>query len=362
MRRTVILALAVVSLLSSFIPVMAQKSKGAVDKGFWVSRYMSVCYPLKEVSVTSSYGQRKDPFTGKRAVHSGLDLKANNEPVMSMFDGIVEDIGSDSRSGRYIILRHGLYTVSYCHLSDISVPKGASVLAGDIVGITGNTGRSTGPHLHITAKRDGDRVNPLLLLRYVSKVRSEAVEALGGTPAAMPKALVEADTRRRPATGRDSAPLMKFEDCADFFKSYARIAMEHQKKYGIPASVTLSQMAWESGYGNSDLARRGKNFFGIKASREWLAKGKPYSVHDDDRKNEKFCNYSTVEESIDHHSRLLMSDRYRKCRQCDSTDYHGWLVALKKGGYATAKDYVKSVEQIITRYKLYLYDQLAVRA
>lgn len=330
------------------------------DKGrdFWVARYMSVCYPLKDVSVTSAYGQRKDPFTGKRAVHSGLDLKANNEPVMSMFDGTVEDIGSDSRSGKYVIIRHGLYTVSYCHLSKIITPKGSEVFAGDVVGISGSTGRATGPHLHITAKRDGERVNPLLLLRYVSKVRTEAVEALGGTPAAVPKALADNGVRRS-ASG--SAPLQKFEDCEDFFKSYASIAMEQQRRYGIPASVTLSQMAWESGWGNSDLARRGKNFFGIKASREWVARGKPYSVHDDDRRNEKFCNYANVEESIDHHSRLLMSDRYRKCRQYKPTDYHGWLVALKSGGYATSKSYVQSLEGLIKRYKLYLYDQLAQR-
>ena len=344
-----------------FLPSGTSAQERSGDRNYWVGRYMSVCYPLKDVSVTSSYGQRKDPFTGKRAVHSGLDLKANNEPVMAMFDGTVEDIGSDPRSGKYVIIRHGIYTVSYCHLSRVIVPKGDPVLAGDVVGISGSTGRSTGPHLHITAKRDGERVNPLLLLKYVSKVRSEAVKALGGTPAAVPKALAEADVRR-PATGKDSAPLLKFEDCEDFFRSYALIAMEHHKKYGIPASVTLSQMAWESGWGNSDLARRGKNFFGIKASREWLAKGKPYSVHDDDRRNEKFCNYATVEESVEHHSRLLMSDRYKKCRTYKPTDYHGWLVALKKGGYATAKDYVSSCESLIRRYKLYLYDQLANRA
>ena len=339
----------------------ASAQEGSGDRDYWIGRYMSVCYPLKDVSVTSSYGQRKDPFTGKRVVHSGLDLKANNEPVMAMFDGTVEDIGSDSRSGKYVIIRHGIYTVSYCHLSKVIVPKGDPVLAGDVIGISGSTGRSTGPHLHITAKRDGERVNPLLLLKYVSKVRSEAVKALGGTPAAVPKALADAEFSRS-AAARGSARPRKAEDCEDFFRCYALIAMEHQRKYGIPASVTLSQMAWESDWGNSSLARRGKNFFGIKASREWLANGKPYSVHDDDSRNEKFCNYASVEESVEHHSRLLMSDRYKKCRAHKPTDYHGWLVALKNGGYATAKDYVSSCESLIRRYKLYLYDQLANKA
>lgn len=342
-------------------PSLAKKKKGGDGRDIWITRYMSVCYPLKEVKVTSAYGRRKDPFTGKAAIHSGLDLSAKDEPAMSMFDGTVEDVGSDSRSGKYVILRYGLYTVSYCHLSKILVPKGAEVLAGDVVGITGSTGRSTGPHLHITAKRKGEHVNPLLLLKYVSKVRSEAVTALGGTPAAVPKALSDADVPRK-ATGSGSAPLPSFIDCEEFLRTYASIAMEQQRKYGIPASVTLSQMAWESGWGNSELARKGKNFFGIKASREWLAEDRPYSLHDDDRKNEKFCNYASVEESVDHHSRLLMSDRYRRCRQYKPTDYHGWLVALKKAGYATDGSYVQSCERIIRKYKLYLFDQLAMRA
>ena len=89
--------------------------------------------------------------------------------------------------------------------------------------------------------------------------------------------------------------------------------MEQQRQYGIPASVTLAQMAFESDWGRSYLARKGNNYFGIKCSPQWLAEGRPYSLHNDDKPDEKFCNYATVEESIDHHSRLLMSDRYKRC-------------------------------------------------
>ena len=135
--------------------------------------------------------------------------------------------------------------------------------------------------------------------------------------------------------------------------------MEQQRQYGIPASVTLAQMACESDWGRSTLARRGNNYFGIKCSPQWLADGKPYSLHNDDKPNEKFCNYATVEESIEHHSRLLMSYRYSRCRQYAPTDYHNWLVSLKAAGYATARNYVQLCEQIIKRHKLYLYDRLA---
>ena len=71
---------------------------------------------------------RKDPFTGKTAFHSGLDLKARNEEVLSMFDGYVEQIGEDGRSGRYVVLRHGDYQVSYCHLSKVTAYEGEEIL------------------------------------------------------------------------------------------------------------------------------------------------------------------------------------------------------------------------------------------
>ena len=316
---------------------------GQYDRGYWIERYMSVSYPLKNVSVTSNYGMRRDPFTGERASHSGLDLKASYESVMAMFDGTVEEIGSDGRSGRYVIIRHGIYTVSYCHLSKVLVPKGEAVIAGSVVGVTGQTGRSTAPHLHITCKRNGTRIDPSILLRYIASVRKEVVEALGGTPSSVPSFAFDGD-------------------CEEFLEHYSALAMEQQQKYGIPASVTLSQMAHESCFGRSDLARNGNNYFGIKASRKWLADAKPYSVHDDDRKGEKFCSYGTVQESVEHHSRLLMTDRYRKCREHKATDYHGWLTALKRAGYATDPKYVVSCENIIRRYKLYRYDELAMKA
>lgn len=129
-----------------------------------ISSYPSITYPLKSIKVTSPYGYRRDPFTGKLSWHNGLDLRAKNEPAYAMMDGIVEKVGYDNRSGNYVTLRHGNYHVSYCHLSSIIVRKGESVFPGIIVGVTGNTGRSTGSHLHLTCKKDGKSVNPAILL------------------------------------------------------------------------------------------------------------------------------------------------------------------------------------------------------
>ena len=129
----------------------------------WISSYPSITYPLKSIKVTSPYGYRRNPFTGKLSWHNGLDLRAKNEPAYAMMDGIVEKVGYDNRSGNYVTLRHGNYHVSYCHLSSIIVRKGEYVYPGIIVGVTGNTGRSTGSHLHLTCKKDGKSINPAIL-------------------------------------------------------------------------------------------------------------------------------------------------------------------------------------------------------
>ena len=129
----------------------------------WISGYPSITYPLKSIKVTSPYGYRRDPFTGKLSWHNGLDLRAKNEPAYAMMDGIVEKVGYDNRSGNYVTLRHGNFYISYCHLSSIIVRKGESVFPGIIVGVTGNTGRSTGSHLHLTCKKDGKSINPAIL-------------------------------------------------------------------------------------------------------------------------------------------------------------------------------------------------------
>ena len=133
----------------------------------WISSYPSITYPLKSIKVTSPYGYRRDPFTGKLSWHNGLDLRAKNEPAYAMMDGIVEKIGYDNRSGNYVTLRHGNFYISYCHLSSIIVRKGEYVYPGIIVGVTGNTGRSTGSHLHLTCKKDGKSFNPTILLNLI---------------------------------------------------------------------------------------------------------------------------------------------------------------------------------------------------
>lgn len=144
----------------------------------WVRRYLSVCYPLRKMKVNSPYGYRTDPFTGKRRFHNGIDLHARGDEALAMMEGTVLKVGQDRTSGKYVVLRHGEFTVSYCHLSRILVSKGASVSPRDAVGITGSTGRSTGEHLHITCRRNGKYVDPTEIFGYIKTTREKCVAAL----------------------------------------------------------------------------------------------------------------------------------------------------------------------------------------
>ena len=156
----------------------APASSGEAGKEKWVKRYLSVCYPLRKMKVNSPYGYRTDPFTGKRKFHNGIDLHARGDKVLAMMKGTVIKVGQDRASGKYVVLRHGEFTVSYCHLSRILVGKGAVVRPRDAVGITGNTGRSTGEHLHITCRRNGKSVNPAKIFNYIKTTREKCLAAL----------------------------------------------------------------------------------------------------------------------------------------------------------------------------------------
>jgi murein DD-endopeptidase len=105
--------------------------------------------PLRKIQVTSPRGYRYHPIHGDYAWHAGVDLRAYYEPVYSVLDGRVEQMGVDEIAGSWIRIRHsGDIHSSYAHLSRIDVSPGQTVRAGQRIGVSGNSGRSTGPHLH----------------------------------------------------------------------------------------------------------------------------------------------------------------------------------------------------------------------
>lgn len=140
----------------------------------------------------------------------------------------------------------------------------------------------------------------------------------------------------------------------NYIEAYADLAVEQMRKYKIPASITLAQGLLESGAGQSTLALKANNHFGIKKGMNWSG---PTVKHDDDERNERFRKYKSVRESYEDHSRFLVSgSRYAFLFDLPMDDYKGWAHGLKKAGYATNPRYAQSLISIIERYQLYRYD------
>jgi len=119
-------------------------------------------FPALEGYAGSGFGWRMDPFTGQRAFHEGLDIVAPpGTPVLAPADAEVEFAGQLGSLGTAVLLRHGQNTVTrFGHLARTVVEPGAHVRRGDVIGYTGSTGRSLGPHLHYEVIMDGQKVDP----------------------------------------------------------------------------------------------------------------------------------------------------------------------------------------------------------
>ena len=141
----------------------------------------------------------------------------------------------------------------------------------------------------------------------------------------------------------------------NYIKKYRELAVEEMKKYHIPASITLAQGLLESGAGQSTLARKSNNHFGIKCGSDW--RGKTVS-HDDDARGECFRAYKHPKESYEDHSKFLAGrSRYASLFKLKITDYKGWARGLKKAGYATNPRYADQLIGIIELYELHKYDE-----
>ncbi|QPF88759.1 M23 family metallopeptidase [Bradyrhizobium commune] len=122
---------------------------------------------IGEVEFTSGFGVRSDPFLGRPAMHTGLDFRASTgDPVRVTANGKVVSAGWSGGYGRMVEVDHGNgLSTRYGHLSEISVKVGEVVKIGQVVGLVGSTGRSTGPHLHYETRIDGEAVDPQKFLR-----------------------------------------------------------------------------------------------------------------------------------------------------------------------------------------------------
>ena len=111
----------------------------------------------------SGYGRRVDPIYGTVKFHEGMDFSANiGTEVYATGDGTVVSVGWESGYGKTIVIDHGFgYVTRYAHLQDYRTRKGKKVVRGEVIGEVGNTGKSTGPHLHYEVHVKGQVVNPV---------------------------------------------------------------------------------------------------------------------------------------------------------------------------------------------------------
>ena len=141
-------------------------------------------------------------------------------------------------------------------------------------------------------------------------------------------------------------------DIQEYIRLYSAAALEQERAYGIPASITLAQGILESGAGKSGLTRNTNNHFGIKALGGW--NGPVYYAWDDEPNKSKFRVYASASESFRDHSEFLKrNSRYHSLFSKSVYDYRGWAIGLQKAGYATAKNYAAALIGFIDAYRLY---------
>lgn len=150
------------------------------------------------------------------------------------------------------------------------------------------------------------------------------------------------------ALGASSDPTL------EYIRKYSDLAVREMKRTGVPASITLAQGILESNSGQSKLAVKGNNHFGIKCHNDWDGKT---MRRDDDARRECFRVYPNAEASFrDHSDFLRYRDRYKSLFDLNPKDYKGWARGLKKAGYATDPSYANKLIALIEKYELYRYD------
>ena len=141
--------------------------------------------PVENIRLTSSYGVRSDPFRGTAAMHAGVDIPgAIGTPIYATADGVIMRAGRWGSYGNVVVINHGRgIETRYGHLSKITVPENTRVKRGQIIGLMGSTGRSTGSHLHYEVRVDGKAVNPIPFLQngdYLVQIQDRQTGAVGG--------------------------------------------------------------------------------------------------------------------------------------------------------------------------------------
>lgn len=141
--------------------------------------------PVENVLLTSGFGVRSDPFRGGRAMHAGVDIPgAHATPIYATADGFVGRAGRHGGYGNLVEVNHGRgIQTRYGHLSSITVVPGTRVKRGQLIGLMGSTGRSTGTHLHYEVRLEGRAINPMPFMQnsdYLLAMQRRTNVAVGG--------------------------------------------------------------------------------------------------------------------------------------------------------------------------------------
>jgi murein DD-endopeptidase MepM/ murein hydrolase activator NlpD len=140
MKKYKIAFIAIVALILLF--VKNRKNKQTATSWQW---------PVPFLAITSDFGNRTHPITGKLTFHNGVDLKAAiGTPIFAPADGVVTGRNYHTAGGNQLVIQHDSYLTGYAHLSKYNVVLGQKIAAGQLIGYTGDTGQVTGPHLHLT--------------------------------------------------------------------------------------------------------------------------------------------------------------------------------------------------------------------
>lgn len=291
-------------------------------------------FPLNsnDYYVSSLYGYR----WGK--VHGGIDLAvAEGTEIRSYKKGTVITSEYNSSYGNYIVIEHknGLRTL-YAHCNTLIAGAGSTVEKGQIIALSGNTGNSTGPHLHFEVHINGNRVDPAKYIGIFAE-KNEDSDKINN--------LIE-------TINLSGSKL-------NFINSIKEAAIEGYQHYNILPSLTLAQAVIESAWGESAI---GNNIFGIKAFSDWKGAKKYVWTYEEKNDGSKyktkawFKDYDSITESVYDHTKLLLGDRYKKVRQ--ASNYREACYAVKEAGYATSSDYAETLINVIETYGLYAWDNV----
>lgn len=139
-------------------------------------RYVPLGRPVQG-KVTSRFGKRKDPVNKKRGFHTGLDFRGKRgDKIYATADGVVKKAFNNGGYGKYILISHGNgYTTSFAHLQTFLVKKGDRVKRGQLIGLVGNSGRSTGPHLHYEINLNKKPIDPDKFMKFAKLLESDSI-------------------------------------------------------------------------------------------------------------------------------------------------------------------------------------------